>query len=117
MPRGWCSHPPIAQQASTASAKPWMSCALLAASWSSSALSKNQPNAIANELHVFPAHHDTFERMSTSGLPLCRTSSLRTSPVAWVGGAATRDRIGAFLPLEGAPYVIHPNSRAFALAA
>jgi hypothetical protein len=55
--------------------------------------------------------------MSTSGLPLCRTSSLRTSPVAWVGGAATRDRIGAFLPLEGAPYVIHPNSRAFALAA
>ena len=28
-----------------------MTCALLAASWSSSALSKNQPNAIANELH------------------------------------------------------------------
>jgi hypothetical protein len=60
---------------------------------------------------------NTFERMSTSGLPLCRTSSLRTSPVAWVGGAATRNSIGAFLPLEGAPYVIHPNSRAFALAA
>jgi hypothetical protein len=43
--------PPIAQQASTALARPWMTCALLAASWSSSALSKNQPNAIANELH------------------------------------------------------------------
>ena len=28
-----------------------MTCALLAASWSSSALSKNRPNAIANELH------------------------------------------------------------------
>ena len=54
MPRAWCSRPPIAQQALTASARPWMSCALLAASWSSSALSKNQPNAIANELHHGP---------------------------------------------------------------
>ena len=45
--------PPIAQQASTALARPWMTCALLAASWSSSALSKNQPNAIANELHTY----------------------------------------------------------------
>ena len=50
-----------------------MSCALLAASWSSSALSKNQPNAIANELHHGPS------RSMISGAGIKNVQSISTS--------------------------------------